>query len=39
MAFLLWAPLYWNPFMFLCPQLYPSPARPALKRDEPVDGK
>lgn len=39
MAFLLFAPMYWNPWMFMFPELYPSPARTALKRDEPQEGK
>ena len=30
--------LYWNPWMFLFPEFYPS-SQPPLKRDEPAEGK
>lgn len=33
MAFLRLAPFFWNPFMFLFPELYGSPGKPP-RRDE-----
>lgn len=36
MAFLRFAPLFWNPWMFVFPEFYPS-SRPTVKRDEPEE--
>lgn len=34
MAFWMWAPLFWNPWMFVWPE-FSAPSRKPLKRDEP----
>lgn len=39
MAFLLFAPRYWNPWMFMFPEFFGAPPSKPLARDEPQDGK
>jgi hypothetical protein len=36
MAFLIWAPFFWNPFMFFFPEWMPGPRR-APRRDDPEE--